>query len=396
MIISNFHIVKIDSDSSKVAVVDLTLNHCFVIKNIKLLNKNGSRFITMPSRKKANGAFEDIAFPINQSVRSSIENLVYAGYDFMVSEGKDHIYYCAKNEDKDAIQLQIFSDFKSADCFCDDANTRENGEICIDNVEVHVINKMRLCAFCTILLENEIVIRNIKLISKLSGGLLMVMPSYQLKDRFEYKNIVYPINTSLRHKMEENLFKAYYELTNSDKTKNGGMVFKSEIDSKTMNINDPKKMLFDILWNNSENGFLLQSRITPILKCHGFEWKKIFGVSTVAELTRKVDFLKIRKVETKPNVFVDWVVISIQNKVSPKIVKTNVSVQLTEDLISRIYNVLYTEVKNKDGNMIMSDVVPVLEKNAPDLFRSLPNVKISHILKECDFIKQYTDFVNIT
>ena len=57
---------------------------------------------------------------------------------------------------------------------------------------------------------------------------------------------------------------------------------------------------------------------------------------------------------------------------------------------------LYTEVKNKDGNMIMSDVVPVLEKNAPDLFRSLPNVKISHILKECDFIKQYTDFVNIT
>lgn len=389
MFISNYHIVKINSDSSKVAVVDLTLNHCFVIKNIKLLYKNGSRFITMPSRKKANGSFEDIAFPINQSVRSVIENLVYAGYDFMVSEEKDNIYFYTTNKDKNAIHLQDFSDFYSTDYFCDDTESRKNEEINIDNVKVHAKNKMKLCAVCTVLLENELVIRNIKLITKSSGEMLMVMPYYQLKGRFEYKNIAYPVNTKMRKKLEITLFTAYYKLSNSDKIKNLGAVFKSEIDSKTMVIDDQKKLLFDILWNNSESGYLLQSRITPILNNYGFEWKKIFGVNTVAELAQKVDFLKIRKVETRPNIFVDWIVVSIQNKVSPKVVKSNVGIQLTTDVISSIHNVLYTESKNKEGNMLMSDVVPVLEKNAPDLFNSLPNVKISHILKECDFVKQY-------
>lgn len=68
------------------AFVSVVIDHCFMVNDIKIIHGRQGLFISMPSRKKKNGDFKDVAHPLNNDTRQMIEKLILAEYDRVLSE----------------------------------------------------------------------------------------------------------------------------------------------------------------------------------------------------------------------------------------------------------------------------------------------------------------------
>ena len=69
------------------AYVTITIDHCFVIRDLKLIDGTGGLFVSMPSKKLKNGSYKDIAHPINNETRRMIEEKIIAEYQKVVAGG---------------------------------------------------------------------------------------------------------------------------------------------------------------------------------------------------------------------------------------------------------------------------------------------------------------------
>ena len=68
------------------AFVSIVFDHCFMVNDIKIIQGRDGLFISMPSRKKKNGEFKDVAHPLNNETRRMIEEKVLAEYDHALQE----------------------------------------------------------------------------------------------------------------------------------------------------------------------------------------------------------------------------------------------------------------------------------------------------------------------
>jgi len=68
------------------AFVSIVFDHCFMVNDIKIIQGRDGLFISMPSRKKKNGEFKDVAHPLNNETRRMIEERVLAEYDQALEE----------------------------------------------------------------------------------------------------------------------------------------------------------------------------------------------------------------------------------------------------------------------------------------------------------------------
>jgi stage V sporulation protein G len=71
------------------AFVSIVFDHCFMVNDIKIIQGRDGLFISMPSRKKKNGEFKDVAHPLNNETRRMIEEKVLAEYDRELSQRGD-------------------------------------------------------------------------------------------------------------------------------------------------------------------------------------------------------------------------------------------------------------------------------------------------------------------
>ncbi len=71
------------------AFVSIVFDHCFMVNDIKIIQGRDGLFISMPSRKKKNGEFKDVAHPLNNETRRTIEDKVLAEYDRVLQERGD-------------------------------------------------------------------------------------------------------------------------------------------------------------------------------------------------------------------------------------------------------------------------------------------------------------------
>ena len=55
------------------AFVSIVFDQCFMVNDIKIIQGRDGLFISMPSRKKKNGEFKDVAHPLNNETRRMIE-----------------------------------------------------------------------------------------------------------------------------------------------------------------------------------------------------------------------------------------------------------------------------------------------------------------------------------
>jgi stage V sporulation protein G len=69
------------SEEKLKAYVTITLDHCFVIRDLKVINGNTGLFIAMPAKRRKDGTFKDIAHPLNVETRQKMERIILAEYD---------------------------------------------------------------------------------------------------------------------------------------------------------------------------------------------------------------------------------------------------------------------------------------------------------------------------
>ncbi len=62
------------------AYVAIVLDDCFVVRDLKIIHGNGGLFVAMPSKRRKDGAFKDIAHPLNQSTREEMEKQILDAY----------------------------------------------------------------------------------------------------------------------------------------------------------------------------------------------------------------------------------------------------------------------------------------------------------------------------
>ncbi len=78
-------------DDKLKAFVTMILDNCFVIRDMKVIYGNTGLFVAMPSRKKADGTYADIAHPLNTDMRKRMEDLVLEEYKRVMSEEGDAV-----------------------------------------------------------------------------------------------------------------------------------------------------------------------------------------------------------------------------------------------------------------------------------------------------------------
>lgn len=86
MNITDVRIRKITTGGKMKAVVSLTIDDCFAVHDIKVIESQNGLFIAMPSRKTPDGQFKDIAHPINSETRKAIEELIIEKFNELEDE----------------------------------------------------------------------------------------------------------------------------------------------------------------------------------------------------------------------------------------------------------------------------------------------------------------------
>ncbi len=63
------------------AYVSIVFDACFLVSDLKVIQGPNGLFISMPSKRKKNGEFKDVAHPLNRETREMIEKQILAEYD---------------------------------------------------------------------------------------------------------------------------------------------------------------------------------------------------------------------------------------------------------------------------------------------------------------------------
>lgn len=80
--ITDIRIRLVNKDDSKLkAVASITIDGCFVIHEIRIIEGNKGFFVAMPSKKMQDGTFKDIVHPINPETREDLDKRILAEYE---------------------------------------------------------------------------------------------------------------------------------------------------------------------------------------------------------------------------------------------------------------------------------------------------------------------------
>lgn len=82
MKISDIRIKLVNKENSKVkAIASMTIEDCFVVHDIRVLENEKGLFVAMPSKKTPNGDFKDVVHPLNTETREMISSIILAAYE---------------------------------------------------------------------------------------------------------------------------------------------------------------------------------------------------------------------------------------------------------------------------------------------------------------------------
>jgi stage V sporulation protein G len=84
MEITDVKVIPVDDEKLK-AFVSIVFDQCFVVTDIKIIHGPKGLFVSMPSKKRKDGTFKDIAHPLNNQMRQYLEERVLSVYKQQVS-----------------------------------------------------------------------------------------------------------------------------------------------------------------------------------------------------------------------------------------------------------------------------------------------------------------------
>jgi stage V sporulation protein G len=72
---------RVNGENRLVGIAAITIDECFVVHELRIIEGKDGLFVAMPSRKMPNGEFKALAHPINTETRSQIESAVLDAYN---------------------------------------------------------------------------------------------------------------------------------------------------------------------------------------------------------------------------------------------------------------------------------------------------------------------------
>ncbi|HLT31752.1 MAG TPA: septation regulator SpoVG [Myxococcaceae bacterium] len=79
MHITDIRVFPVDEERLK-AYVTITLDQCFVVRDLKVIQGPTGLFVAMPAKKRKDGTYKDIAHPLNADTRERFEREILDHY----------------------------------------------------------------------------------------------------------------------------------------------------------------------------------------------------------------------------------------------------------------------------------------------------------------------------
>jgi stage V sporulation protein G len=79
MEITEVKVFPVDEEKLK-AYITIVLDNCFVVRDLKIIGGTAGLFVAMPSKRRKDGSFKDIAHPLNQGTRATMEKIILDAY----------------------------------------------------------------------------------------------------------------------------------------------------------------------------------------------------------------------------------------------------------------------------------------------------------------------------
>jgi stage V sporulation protein G len=79
MEITEIKVFPVNEEKLK-AYITIVLDECFVVRDLKIISGVTGLFVAMPSKKRKDGTYKDIAHPLNQSTRAKMEQTILDAY----------------------------------------------------------------------------------------------------------------------------------------------------------------------------------------------------------------------------------------------------------------------------------------------------------------------------
>lgn len=73
--------ITLKNEEKLKAFASITFDDSFVVRGLKVINGSQGYFVSMPSRRRKDGTFQDLAHPINNDLRKIIEDLVLDAFE---------------------------------------------------------------------------------------------------------------------------------------------------------------------------------------------------------------------------------------------------------------------------------------------------------------------------
>lgn len=79
MEITEIKVFPVNEEKLK-AYITIVLDDCFVVRDLKIIAGTAGLFVAMPSKRRKDGSFKDVAHPLNQSTRTTMEKKILDAY----------------------------------------------------------------------------------------------------------------------------------------------------------------------------------------------------------------------------------------------------------------------------------------------------------------------------
>ncbi|CAM5778114.1 MULTISPECIES: septation regulator SpoVG [Brevibacillus] len=91
MEVTDVRLRRVNTDGRMKAIASITIDHEFVVHDIRVIDGNNGMFVAMPSKRTPDGEFRDIAHPISSATREKIQAAVLSEYERVGQEEESTI-----------------------------------------------------------------------------------------------------------------------------------------------------------------------------------------------------------------------------------------------------------------------------------------------------------------
>ncbi|MCL2182691.1 MAG: SpoVG family protein [Chitinispirillia bacterium] len=91
--------ISLRNEEKLKAFASITLDSCLVVRGLRVINGSNGYFVSMPSKRRRNGMYQDIFHPINNETRKLIEDKVLDAFEAELSRSENADYYEAEGQE---------------------------------------------------------------------------------------------------------------------------------------------------------------------------------------------------------------------------------------------------------------------------------------------------------